>query len=91
MSRSLLCSLCLPPFRGDIGEYFPFFLFRSYPADSPSRCVVSRVRLDNYANQNGVCSDDLTVQVIFFGSGAKTGEVVVNQEATANYTPKAKL
>ncbi|KAG7112653.1 hypothetical protein HYQ45_017198 [Verticillium longisporum] len=36
--------------------------------------------------------DDLTVQVIFFGNGSKTGEVVVNLEATAPEEPvKAKL
>lgn len=37
--------------------------------------------------------DDLTVQVIFFGYGEKTGEVVVNEEATAgaNTVLKAKL
>ncbi|KAK3315138.1 protein phosphatase 2C [Apodospora peruviana] len=38
--------------------------------------------------------DDLTVQVIFFGHGDKSGEVVVNEEATANTKPgvvKAKL
>lgn len=28
--------------------------------------------------------DDLTVEVIFFGNGAKTGDVTVNHEATAN-------
>ena len=37
-------------------------------------------------------SDDLTVQVIFFGNGEKTGEVKVNTEATAEEpAPKAKL
>ncbi|KAI6779823.1 Protein phosphatase 2C-like protein [Emericellopsis cladophorae] len=36
--------------------------------------------------------DDLTVQVIFFGNAEKTGEVVVNTEATApDATLKAKL
>lgn len=36
--------------------------------------------------------DDLTVQVIFFGNGDKTGQVSVNHEATAgNETPKPKL
>jgi pyruvate dehydrogenase phosphatase len=35
--------------------------------------------------------DDLTVQVIFFGNGHSTGEVVPNQEATADLPPKAKL
>jgi pyruvate dehydrogenase phosphatase len=36
--------------------------------------------------------DDLTVQVIFFGNGEKTGEVTVNHEATENMgAPKAKL
>jgi pyruvate dehydrogenase phosphatase len=35
--------------------------------------------------------DDLTVQVIFFGNGAKTGEVVVNPDATTQDAPKAKL
>ncbi|XWW98660.1 hypothetical protein V2A60_006661 [Cordyceps javanica] len=36
--------------------------------------------------------DDLTVQVIFFGNGPKTGEVAVNHEATANNgAPKPKL
>ncbi|KJZ80361.1 hypothetical protein HIM_00211 [Hirsutella minnesotensis 3608] len=36
--------------------------------------------------------DDLTVQVIFFGHGEKTGEVKVNPEATAEQDPfKAKL
>lgn len=37
------------------------------------------------------CSDDLTVQVIFFGNGEKTGEVVLNLEASANEPLKAKL
>lgn len=36
-------------------------------------------------------SDDLTVQVIFFGNGDKTGEVTLNLEATADDTPKPKL
>ncbi|KAK7208956.1 hypothetical protein V2G26_016134 [Clonostachys chloroleuca] len=36
--------------------------------------------------------DDLTVQVIFFGNGEKTGEVLVNPEATSpDENPKAKL
>ncbi|KAJ6783711.1 hypothetical protein PWT90_05461 [Aphanocladium album] len=36
--------------------------------------------------------DDLTVQVIFFGNGPKTGEVSINHEATANNgAPKPKL
>ncbi|PHH77542.1 hypothetical protein CDD82_3466 [Ophiocordyceps australis] len=36
--------------------------------------------------------DDLTVQVIFFGNGNKTGEVTLNVEATAGQSPpKAKL
>ncbi|KAH8906974.1 protein serine/threonine phosphatase 2C [Coniochaeta sp. PMI_546] len=37
--------------------------------------------------------DDLTVQVIFFGYGEKTGEVVVNKEASASVKPavQAKL
>ncbi|KAK3997172.1 hypothetical protein QBC44DRAFT_230189 [Cladorrhinum sp. PSN332] len=33
--------------------------------------------------------DDLTVQVIFFGNGEQTGEVVVNKEATASEVEKA--
>jgi pyruvate dehydrogenase phosphatase len=39
------------------------------------------------------CRDDLTVQVIFFGYGEKTGEVVVNKEASASVKPavQAKL
>jgi len=39
------------------------------------------------------CSDDLTVQVIFFGYGEKTGEVVLNKEASASAKPavQAKL
>ncbi|XP_044724596.1 protein phosphatase 2C domain-containing protein [Hirsutella rhossiliensis] len=36
--------------------------------------------------------DDLTVQVIFFGNGERTGEVTLNLEATAEQdAPKAKL
>lgn len=36
--------------------------------------------------------DDLTVQVIFFGNGPKTGEVLVNLDATADAAePRAKL
>lgn len=38
--------------------------------------------------------DDLTVQVIFFGYGEKTGDIVMNKEATAEAKtaePKAKL
>jgi pyruvate dehydrogenase phosphatase len=38
-----------------------------------------------------ILSDDLTVQVIFFGHGEKTGEVTVNLEATAGEGVKAKL
>lgn len=38
------------------------------------------------------CRDDLTVQVIFFGNGAKTGEVTINLDATAETAePKPKL
>lgn len=36
-------------------------------------------------------SDDLTVQVIFFGEGDKTGNVVLNVEASGEQAPKAKL
>ena len=37
-------------------------------------------------------SDDLTVEVIFFGEGEETGTVVQNAEASApNRGPKAKL
>lgn len=36
-------------------------------------------------------SDDLTVQVIFFGHGEKTGEVKENPDATADDAPKPKL
>ncbi|KAF4984670.1 hypothetical protein FZEAL_186 [Fusarium zealandicum] len=35
--------------------------------------------------------DDLTVQVIFFGHGEKTGEVTLNLEATASEGVRAKL
>jgi pyruvate dehydrogenase phosphatase len=38
--------------------------------------------------------DDLTVEVIFFGEGEATGNVVINEEATAlssNNELKAKL
>lgn len=46
----------------------------------------------NGANIRILYSDDLTVQVIFFGHGDKTGEVVVNDEATYAGKPlKAKL
>lgn len=39
------------------------------------------------------CSDDLTVQVIFFGNGNSTGEVIPNTEASASLLEpvKAKL
>jgi len=48
--------------------------------------------LELAAETNTVSSDDLTVQVIFFGQGDKTGEVVVNTEATApSNLVKAKL
>ena len=30
-----------------------------------------------------VCRDDLTVQVIFFGEGDKSGDVLLNSEASA--------
>ncbi|CRJ95793.1 hypothetical protein BN1708_002062 [Verticillium longisporum] len=47
---------------------------------------------DRWAQRMGYGSDDLTVQVIFFGNGRKTGEVVANLEATAPEEPvKAKL
>ena len=37
-------------------------------------------------------SDDLTVEVIFFGEGERTGTVLQNTEASApNQRPKAKL
>lgn len=43
-----------------------------------------------YANL--AISDDLTVQVIFFGNGEKTGEVMINSDATAEEPAlKAKL
>jgi hypothetical protein len=37
--------------------------------------------------------DDLTVEVIFFGDGEKSGDVVLNKEASASATAdvKAKL
>jgi len=41
-----------------------------------------------------LCRDDLTVEVIFFGEGEATGNVVINKEATAvssNGELKAKL
>lgn len=38
------------------------------------------------------CSDDLTVQVIFFGQTEKTGEVTMNMDASAEgQIPKPKL
>ena len=38
------------------------------------------------------CRDDLTVEVIFFGEGDKSGDVILNAEATApNLGAKAKL
>lgn len=36
-------------------------------------------------------SDDLTVQVIFFGHGEKTGEVTMNLEATNGQDIRPKL
>lgn len=36
-------------------------------------------------------SDDLTVEVIFFGNTAKTGNVTTNEDATAPISAKAKL
>jgi hypothetical protein len=36
------------------------------------------------------CSDDLTVEVIFFGSGEKTGKVELNKDASANVSDVAK-
>jgi pyruvate dehydrogenase phosphatase len=39
-----------------------------------------------------ISSDDLTVEVIFFGNGDKSGDVVVNKEASAaTHDIKAKL
>lgn len=43
------------------------------------------------ANVDIFPSDDLTVQVIFFGHGEKTGEVTVNLDATAAEDLRAKL
>ena len=38
------------------------------------------------------CRDDLTVEVIFFGEGEKSGDVVLNTEASApGLGVKAKL
>jgi hypothetical protein len=41
------------------------------------------------------CSDDLTVEVIFFGDGEATGTVTLNKEASAvapeDVLPKPKL
>lgn len=38
------------------------------------------------------CSDDLTVEVIFFGNSDKSGDVVINREASAVANDvKAKL
>lgn len=50
----------------------------------PTRPTIPRLTIQNY-------SDDLTVQVIFFGQGEKTGEVTLNLEATAPEGFKAKL
>jgi hypothetical protein len=36
------------------------------------------------AQTNDLFSDDLTVEVIFFGNGEKSGDVVVNKEASAS-------
>jgi hypothetical protein len=36
-------------------------------------------------------SDDLTVEVIFFGNAIKSGNVTMNQDATAPIDAKAKL
>ena len=47
----------------------------SCPFLSPSRCHV----LIEKKNR-----DDLTVEVIFFGNGEKSGDVVVNKEASAS-------
>ena len=39
-----------------------------------------------------IYSDDLTVQVIFFGQSEKTGEVTINLDASAEgQAPKPKL
>jgi pyruvate dehydrogenase phosphatase len=38
-----------------------------------------------------VCRDDLTVEVIFFGNGNKSGNVTLNKEATAPLDVKPKL
>jgi pyruvate dehydrogenase phosphatase len=35
--------------------------------------------------------DDLTVEVIFFGNSDKTGDLVVNKDASASNDIKAKL
>lgn len=35
--------------------------------------------------------DDLTVEVIFFGNGEKSGDVVVNKDASATSDTKPKL
>ena len=49
------------------------------------------------SNQLDDCSvntyrDDLTVEVIFFGEGNNTGNIILNQEASATSPqPKAKL
>lgn len=43
-------------------------------------------------SQTNCIRDDLTVEVIFFGNGDKSGDVVVNKEASATATDiKAKL
>jgi len=46
-----------------------------------------------FANATNLRSDDLTVQVIFFGDGEKTGQITLNLDATAksNQPLKAKL
>lgn len=48
------------------------------PSPSPSRPGANRHR------------DDLTVEVIFFGEGDKSGNVEINEEATATTEPGRK-
>jgi hypothetical protein len=50
--------------------------------------------IDEELDVNTISSDDLTVEVIFFGEGPASGNVTLNKEASASASPadvQAKL
>jgi hypothetical protein len=56
--------------------------------------ILPLFNVDEEVDANTISSDDLTVEVIFFGEGPASGNVTLNKEASASASPadvKARL